>query len=52
MIEKRRTVSVSRFVLLRVALAPAEIPLGIVTAFTGGPLFLYLLRRTKQGYRF
>lgn len=36
----------------RVALAPAEVPLGIVTAFTGGPLFLYLLRRTKQGYRF
>jgi iron complex transport system permease protein len=36
----------------RVALAPAEIPLGIVTAFTGGPLFLYLLRRTRQGYRF
>lgn len=36
----------------RVALAPAEIPLGIVTAFTGGPMFLYLLRRTKQGYRF
>ena len=36
----------------RVALAPAELPLGIVTAFTGGPLFLYLLRRTKQGYRF
>jgi ABC-type Fe3+-siderophore transport system permease subunit len=36
----------------RVALAPAEIPLGIVTAFTGGPMFLYLLRRTKQAYRF
>jgi iron complex transport system permease protein len=36
----------------RVALAPSEIPLGIVTAFTGGPLFLYLLRRTKQSYRF
>ncbi len=36
----------------RIALAPAEIPLGIVTAFTGGPLFLYLLRRTKQDYRF
>lgn len=36
----------------RVALAPAEIPLGIVTAFTGGPLFLYLLRRSKQDYRF
>ena len=36
----------------RVALAPAEVPLGIVTAFTGGPLFLYLLRRSRQGYRF
>lgn len=36
----------------RVALAPAEIPLGIVTAFTGGPLFLYLLRHSKQDYRF
>ena len=24
----------------------------IVTAFTGGPLFLYLLRRTKESYRF
>jgi iron complex transport system permease protein len=38
--------------IARTALAPAEIPLGIITAFTGGPLFLYLLRRTKQGYRF
>jgi iron complex transport system permease protein len=36
----------------RVALAPSEIPLGIVTAFAGGPLFLYLLRRTKQRYEF
>jgi iron complex transport system permease protein len=29
----------------RVALAPAEIPVGIITAATGGPFFLYLLRR-------
>jgi iron complex transport system permease protein len=36
----------------RVALAPSEIPLGIVTAFAGGPLFLYLLRGAKQTYRF
>src|SRR5262249_51391968 len=32
-------------VVARVALAPAEIPLGIVTAFTGAPLFLYLVVR-------
>lgn len=29
----------------RNALAPAEIPVGIITAATGGPFFLYLLRR-------
>ncbi len=28
----------------RTALAPAEIPVGIITAATGGPFFLYLLR--------
>lgn len=31
----------------RTALAPAEIPVGIITAATGGPFFLYLLRRRK-----
>ena len=31
--------------LARVALAPAEIPIGVVTAFVGVPLFLVLLRR-------
>lgn len=30
----------------RVALAPTEIPLGVVTAFVGVPLFLVLLRRS------
>lgn len=31
--------------LARVLLAPAELPVGIVTAFFGGPFFLYLLYR-------
>lgn len=31
--------------LARTVLAPAEIPVGIVTALAGGPFFLYLLRR-------
>jgi len=29
----------------RTALAPVELPVGVVTALTGGPFFLYLLRR-------
>ena len=33
----------------RIALAPAEIPVGIITAFFGGPFFIYLLRRKKRG---
>lgn len=31
----------------RMALAPTEIPVGIITAFFGGPFFIYLLRRKK-----
>ncbi|MDZ7800215.1 MAG: iron ABC transporter permease [Trueperaceae bacterium] len=31
--------------LARTAIAPAEIPVGVVTALAGGPFFLYLLRR-------
>jgi iron complex transport system permease protein len=31
----------------RTAMAPAEIPVGIITAAAGGPFFLYLLRRRK-----
>lgn len=33
-------------ILSRVALAPAELPVGIVTALCGGPFFLYLLYRS------
>ena len=31
--------------LARVALAPLEIPVGVITALCGGPFFLWLLRR-------
>jgi len=34
----------------RVALAPVPIPLSIVTAVIGAPLFLHLLRRSKRTY--
>jgi iron complex transport system permease protein len=29
----------------RLLLAPAELPVGVVTALLGGPFFIYLLRR-------
>jgi iron complex transport system permease protein len=32
----------------RVVIAPAEMPIGIVTAFIGAPLFLYLLYRIRR----
>jgi iron complex transport system permease protein len=32
----------------RVAMAPAELPVGIVTAMLGAPFFLYLLRRRRH----
>ncbi len=32
----------------RTALAPTEIPVGIITAITGGPFFIYLLRRYRR----
>lgn len=35
----------------RVAAAPVELPVGVVTAFLGAPFFLYLLRKRKRsGY--
>jgi iron complex transport system permease protein len=34
----------------RVVLAPMELPVGIVTALFGGPLFIYLLRKKKDSY--
>ncbi|MHB0981421.1 MAG: FecCD family ABC transporter permease [Thermoleophilia bacterium] len=33
--------------LARTVLSPAEIPVGIITAFVGGPFFLYLLRMRR-----
>jgi iron complex transport system permease protein len=36
--------------LARTVMAPAEIPVGVLMAFVGGPFFLFLLRRAKQGY--
>lgn len=32
----------------RTMLAPAEIPVGVITAFLGAPFFLYLLRQKKR----
>jgi iron complex transport system permease protein len=37
--------------LARAILAPTEIPVGILTAFVGGPFFLWLLRRERREYR-
>ncbi|GJQ52041.1 MAG: iron ABC transporter permease [Anaerolineaceae bacterium] len=38
-------------VVARVALAPQELPVGVVTALAGAPFFLWVLRRSKnQGY--
>jgi iron complex transport system permease protein len=34
--------------LARTAIAPEELPLGVVTALAGAPFFLYLLRRAKN----
>jgi iron complex transport system permease protein len=33
-------------------MAPAEIPVGVITAIVGAPFFLYLLRRTRKEYAF
>jgi iron complex transport system permease protein len=38
-------------VIARTALAPAEIPIGIVTAFFGAPFFAIVLRTTGRGVR-
>jgi len=38
-------------VVARTALAPQEIPVGIITAFVGAPFFIYLLRKKKSEIR-
>jgi len=35
-------------IVARTAIAPQELPLGVVTALIGAPFFLYLLRRAKS----
>jgi iron complex transport system permease protein len=34
--------------LARTVLSPAELPVSIITAFCGGPFFIYILRRKKK----
>jgi cobalamin transport system permease protein len=35
-------------VVARTLLAPAEIPIGVITAFFGAPFFLFVLRRSRR----
>jgi iron complex transport system permease protein len=35
-------------VLARTVVAPAEIPIGVITAFVGAPFFLLALRRSAS----
>lgn len=35
----------------RTALSPSEIPIGVVTAFVGGPFFVVILRTSRRGAR-
>jgi iron complex transport system permease protein len=37
--------------LARTLVAPAELPVGVVTALLGAPLFLYLLLKSKNAFR-
>ncbi|NBV90382.1 MAG: iron ABC transporter permease, partial [Actinobacteria bacterium] len=36
-------------IIARTALAPEEIPIGVVTALFGAPLFLYILATNREG---
>jgi iron complex transport system permease protein len=46
------TFLVTADLLARTVMPPTELPVGILTAFVGGPAFLFLLRRSKREYRF
>ena len=37
--------------LARTAVAPAELPIGLVTALLGAPVFLFLLLRSERATR-
>jgi len=39
-------------IVARTALAPTEVPIGVITAICGAPFFLYLLRRKKRAVFF
>jgi len=34
----------------RVIVSPIELPVGVITALSGGPFFIYLLRKKKESY--
>jgi len=36
--------------LARIIIAPQEMPIGIITAFCGGPFFIWLLRRNNYSF--
>ncbi|GAA4025446.1 iron ABC transporter permease [Allokutzneria multivorans] len=36
-------------VVARTVMAPAELPIGVITAFTGAPFFAFVLRATRKG---
>lgn len=36
--------------IARVVMGSGEAPVGVITAFSGAPFFIYLLRRKKKGY--
>lgn len=36
-------------IVARTIVVPAELPIGVLTALTGGPVFLWLLRRRRRG---
>jgi iron complex transport system permease protein len=38
-------------VVARTVLAPAELPIGVVTAFTGAPFFIVILRLNRSRLR-
>jgi len=33
-----------------VIVSPVELPVGVITALSGGPFFIYLLRKKKEIY--
>jgi len=37
-------------VVARLALVPEEIPIGVVTALSGGPFFIWLLRKSTYSF--